>query len=537
MPENQPATSMSGNGSSVKGRRSVRPLTHKPHRLALGGGALAVLGILAIALVHHFWPFTQDQIATALQDTFRGKVTFQTFHATYFPHPGCVADGVVFDRASRNPNTPAFATVQRLTIQAHYLDILLRPGVIALIRLDGLHLEVPSRGSIPEGAPPTQESSSTRIGKVVADGTILDVARGDGEPPLRFEIHSATLNSLTNDGQLSYKVAFHNPLPPGEIQSTGEFGPWNSADPGQTRVVGKYTFEHADLGVFPGIAGTMSSQDDFRGVLEHIEAHGTVDVPDFQVTSGGHPVPLHSRFQAVVNGTNGDVFLEKVDSTLLRTVIGTTGRIAGTQQRQGKTVSLAFTVNQGRIQDFLRLFVHGSAAPYNGITDLTARVTVPPDGKPFLQELQIDGDFGIAGGHFTQEDTQTKIASLSERARGQKPDDVPVGNTDDVISNLRGHVSLRNATATLTDFYFEVPGAKAKMHGTYGLIDRRLDFHGMLGTDVKVSQTTSGFKSAILKPFDGLFKGKHHPGVVPVKLVGTYSQPEAGLDMVGKLPK
>jgi hypothetical protein len=345
------------------------------------------------------------------------------------------------------------------------------------------------------------------------------------------------LSSLTDQGQLSYKVAFHNPLPPGEIQSAGEFGPWNSADPGQTRVAGKYSFEHADLGIFPGIGGTMSSEDDFRGVLEHIEAHGTVEVPDFEVTSGGHPVPLHSRFQAVVNATNGDVFLEKVESTLLRTAIVTTGSIAGTPQRQGKTVSLAFTVNRGRIQDFLRLFVHGPAAPYKGVTDLTARVTVPPDGRPFLRELQIDGDFGIAGGHFNQEDTQTKIASLSERARGQKPDDVPVGNTDDVISDLRGHVSLRNATATLTDFYFEVPGAKAKMHGTYGLVDQRLDFHGLLGTDVKVSQTTSGFKSVILKPFDGLFKGKHHSGVVPVKLVGTYSQPEAALDMVGTLQR
>ena len=91
-------------------------------------------------------------------------MTFQGFHATYFPHPGCVAEGVVFNRKSREPGLPPFATVQRLTIQAHYLDILLRPGVVALVRLEGLHLQVPPRGSIPEGerAKPKPDSVSAK---------------------------------------------------------------------------------------------------------------------------------------------------------------------------------------------------------------------------------------------------------------------------------------------------------------------------------------------------------------------------------------
>jgi hypothetical protein len=504
-----------------------------PRRLAIGGATLGALGLLAIVLVHHFWPFSQDQIATSLQDAFSGSVTFQAFHATYFPHPGCVAEGVVFHRKSREPGLPPFATVQRLTIQAHYLDILLRPGVVALVRLEGLHLQVPPRGSIPEGegAKPTP---NRRIGAVVADGAVLDILRADGGAPLRFEIHKAKLSALTHDGSLNYDVTFRNPLPLGEMHSTGNFGPWKSDVPGQTPLSGRYTFEQADLSVFPGISGMMSSEDDFSGVLGHIETHGTVEVPDFEVDRSGHTVPLHSTFQAVVNGTNGDVELEKVETKIGQTAVATTGRIAGKQGQSGKTVSLIFRVNQGRIQDLLRLFVSAPKAPLTGTTSLSAKVTVPPDGQPFFRELQLDGDFQIDGGKLTTPETQSEVAILSERARGEKDKDVPPENADDVISSLRGHASVRNGTATLTDVYFEVPGAKAKVNGTYGLLDQKMDFHGKLETDVKISQATTGFKSVLLKPFDPLFRGRKHPGVVPVKLVGPYSKPEAGLDIIPK---
>lgn len=523
MPEDH-TTSQAPTGDSTS-RARIR------HRLAIAGATIATIVVIGIMLLHHFWPFSQDKIATALQDTFSGTVTFRDFHATYFPHPGWVANGVVFNRKSRQPGLPPFATVQRLTIQAHYLDILLRPGVVAMVRLEGLHLQVPPRGSIPEGEG-AKPKSNRRIGAVIADGAVVDILRGDGEPPLRFEVRTAKISALRHDGSLNYKVAFHNPLPPGEIESTGKFGPWNADNPGQTPLEGKYTFQKADLGVFPGISGMLSAEDDFRGVLGRIETHGTVDVPDFEVDRSGHSVPLHSTFQAAVNGTNGDVELDKVETKILQTAIAAKGRIAGAPQHPGKTVSLAFRVDQGRIQDFLRLFVRGPSPPLTGATSFTAHVTVPPEGRPFLRELQLDGDFGIAGGRFTESETQEKVASLSDRARGQKPEEASTGSADDLISNLRGHVSLRNGTATLTDLYFEVPGAKAKMNGTYCLLDQRIDFHGKLATDVKVSETTSGFKSALLKPFDGLFKGRRHAAVVPVKLVGTYAKPEAGIDLL-----
>lgn len=57
----------------------------------LGIMALAAAGLMVtiflIALAYH-WPFSQARIQQSLEEMFAGTVTFQNFHATYFPRPG-----------------------------------------------------------------------------------------------------------------------------------------------------------------------------------------------------------------------------------------------------------------------------------------------------------------------------------------------------------------------------------------------------------------------------------------------------------------
>jgi hypothetical protein len=72
------------------------------------------------------------------------------------------------------------------------------------------------------------------------------------------------------------------------------------------------------------------------------------------------------------------------------------------------------------------------------------------------------------------------------------------------------------------------------MHGTYDLESRKVDLHGMLKSDAELSKMTSGVKSVLLKPFDALSKKKHAGAVVPVHLIGTYDDPQPGLDIVSK---
>ena len=78
---------------------------------------------------------------------------------------------------------------------------------------------------------------------------------------------------------MKFEAELTNAKPPGEIRSSGTFGPWDRAEPGGTPVSGKYTFRDADLSVFKGIAGKLSSDGNYKGALGHIDVAGTADVP------------------------------------------------------------------------------------------------------------------------------------------------------------------------------------------------------------------------------------------------------------------
>ena len=249
-----------------------------------------------------------------------------------------------------------------------------------------------------------------------------------------------------------------------------------------------------------------------------------------------HAVHLRSEFQAAVNGTNGDVQLDRVTTTFLKTTVLARGEIAQHAGQQGKVASIALSVRDGRIQDVLRLFVREANPPLHGVTSFRAHVTIPPGDAPFLHKVRLTGDFGIEDGQFAMAATQARVDTLSQKALGEKArNDSDTGVPGRVIFQLAGYVELRDATATFKNFRFAVPGASADMHGTYNLESRAVDLHGTLRTEEEFSDMTSGFKSVALRPFDVFFRRKHAGAVMPVHLMlGTYDAPEAGLDLPAK---
>jgi hypothetical protein len=503
------------------------------NKIILSVVAVLVVGLTVAGVVLAFhWPFTQARLTQSLQESFPATVAIQKFHPTFFPNPGCVAENLVFTRLGASPDTPPIATIQRFVVQARYPELFLRPGYIARIILTQFRIHVP-----PLGAPVQQTSwhetpSTTRVGQIIADGSAVQIDRADSHDPLTFDIHTLKLSSVSRSAPLKYDVSLHNPLPPGEIHAKGQFGPWNSSDPGQTAVVGHYTFQNADLSVFEGIAGMLSSDDEFRGILQHIEANGSIDIPDFNVTRSKNAVHLTTKFQAVINGTNGDVELQRVTSAFLNTRVAASGKIAGRPEQSGKTTVVDLSVADGRVQDVLRLFVREPNSPLNGATTFRIHAVVPPGDRSFIQKVRLIADFGVAGAKFSQSSTQQSVDTLSETARGAKAEQqAEAQNPERVISNLAGHVELRDATATFTDLSFNVPGAASRMHGTFNLENQQVDLHGTLKTDVEISKMTDGYKSVLLKPFDSIFKRKHAGAEIPVRLVGTYQDPHAGLDL------
>jgi hypothetical protein len=100
-----------------------------------------------------------------------------------------------------------------------------------------------------------------------------------------------------------------------------------------------------------------------------------------------------------------------------------------------------------------------------------------------------------------------------------------------VLSDLKGHVLLRNGVATFSNLSFSVPGALGQMQGTYNLISEKIDLHGTLKTEAEVSKTTHGIKALMLKVLDPFFKNKPNGYLAPVKITGTYDHPSFGLDL------
>ncbi|MGC2327337.1 MAG: hypothetical protein WA604_11545, partial [Candidatus Sulfotelmatobacter sp.] len=332
-----------------------------PRWIKIGGLlALVLIGAAAVLMVSR-WPFTHDTIVTALEKKFSSTVEIKTFHGTYFT-PGFVAEGVTVRRNS-DPDAPPIATIEKLTIQGAYWEffsaLIRTPSRVRQVRIEGLHIfaspgtECIGNAAQPAGGP---KQSALIIDQIIADGAVVEFASSEpGTEPLKFEIHELTLNSVADDRPLSFHVALLNPKPPGEIRADGHFGPLQVQDLGQTALSADYTFQDVNLGVFPGIAGTLASTGKFNGVLERIEIEGSTDTPDFQVTRSHHAVPLKTQFQGIVNGLNGDVTLQSVKVQLERTSVESHLEVAKKTASDGKTISLDATEQQGRIQDWLRL--------------------------------------------------------------------------------------------------------------------------------------------------------------------------------------
>jgi hypothetical protein len=496
-------------------------------------GLTALVVLVSIVLLISRWPFSQARVVKELEEESFSKVSVGAFHGTYFPRPGCVLEQVVFQH---NPKagTPPLLTVERIRIEGSF------PGLfrqhVGRVVAEGMHIQVPAKGTGEHFETP--QRPEVQIDDLVADGAILEVASSDPEKgPLKFSFHEFTLSHAGGNGPASFRAKLSNPEPPGEISTTGQFGPWNADNVGKTPVSGEYSFEHADLGVFHGINGLLSSAGKFDGELDHIEADGTTDVPLFAVTISSHQVDLRTQFHAVVNGENGDTFLKQVAATFGKTTVWTAGSVAGESGQSGKTATLDLAAKDGRIQDMLLLFAQSPHAPMSGMVSLKAKVSLPPGKRRFLEKVELQGDFGIDSGSFTKSDTQQGVNSLSQGARGEdqgksNKDKKDESDPETVLSDLKGHVELKNGTARFSNLSFSVPGALAQMRGTYNLLNEKIDLRGTLKTEAEVSKTTHGVRAVMLKVLDPFFKNKHREGyTAPVKITGTYEHPAFGLDL------
>jgi AsmA-like protein len=515
-------------------------------RKALGYVALAVF-ILTIgaAIAGYFYlktlePRLKNRAVEALSDRFDADVELKTLRFSLFPQPSVEGDELTIRHKQWNDPHPLIR-IRHFLAAPDLATIFDRRNLVRLVRLQGLEIHIPPRGrsTMAHGMEANQEVASGEPGhdttrlrflieKIVADGALLEIEpKAPGKDPLQFDIKELTMHSVGPNQAMAFDAKLTNPKPPGIIDTTGRFGPWQRDDPRSTPVSGDYRFEHANLGVFHGIRGILSSTGKYGGVLQHIAVDGETDTPDFALKTGGDPIHLRTKFHSVVDGTNGDTILDPVDATFLRSEFVCRGGVVHLPGRKGKTVSLDAVAQHGRIEDILKL-VMGGKPILTGSVDFQSKIEIPPGPQEVLDKLGLDGQFGLHSANFTSSQIQSRIETLSDRAQGISKKEAEQGqeSPETVVSNLRGRFKLDNGLASFSRLSFQVPGALISLNGSYDLRSEKIDMQGIFRMQATLSETQSGIKHWLLKPFDPLFKKNGAGFQVPLVIQGTKDHPE-----------
>ena len=497
-------------------------------------GLVVALGVTFTAAVPLSSEALRQRIIKTLSEALDSDVELGTLHLRVFP--GLRADGADLRIRRRGMGAyPPLIAIKSFHVDASIIGVWRKH--VDHVQVDGLDINIP-----PSQARDKQtrlevgnQKLDVKTGGVVIDRMDTNDARliilpfEQNREPKVWAIHHLHMRDLGATQPWPFNATLTNGVPPGEIDVDGTFGPWRRDEPGDTPLEGAFYFAKADLSVFKGIGGTLSSQGNFGGTLAQLDATGETDTPDFTIAVGGHPFPLHVKYQALIDGTNGNTRLNAIDAWFLGSYLHATGAVLGAPKgRRGRTVTLDVAMEKSRIEDILKMVVKAATPPMAGALMLNTTFLLPPGEGDVVERLRLDGRFSIAKATFASFDVQSKIDELSKRGRGKTAEPARAR----VVSDFMGRFVLADGRVTLPEVSFAVPGATVELAGTYALKPETLDFKGQLLLDSKISQMTTGVNSVLLKAIDPLFKKKSGPGsAIPIKVGGSPSAPDFGLDV------
>ncbi len=485
-------------------------------------------------------PILQKHVIETLSTRFKSKVELDEFHVSIFPDFQVSGAGLrIFGETDQPANQPAARPVIAVGEFRFHIGIwhlFYSPVHVNTVYLKGLQLNVPAKERRAE-----MKNVAPQGGKIsiVVDNLVSDTAElvinteKPGKPPRVFAIQRLKMTRVGPNEPMHFETDLINPKPVGNIHSSGSFGPWQADSPRDTPIEGAYSFSNADLSTIKGIGGILSSTGKYVGTLDHIAVDGSTDTPDFRIAISGRPVPLHTDFHAIVDGTSGDTYLQPVKAKLLDSWLVATGSVVRTMQPQGHQVKLEVVIDQGRIEDLLKLALRRDPPVMTGTMGLKTNFDLPP-GEPDLSDrLQLAGTFQVAAAQFTNPEIQDKVDALSLRSQG-KPKLAQGNPSENVDSEVSGTFHVLQGLVSFSQLQFQVPGARLNLAGTYNMDGSQFDFRGKVRLDAKVSQLVSGWKSVLLKPVNPFFHKNGAGTEVPVKVTGTKSEFHFGTDFHDK---
>jgi hypothetical protein len=389
----------------------------------------------------------------------------------------------------------------------------------------GLHIVLPPPGSpaarqeFPTGSTRDFRGPETPIARLEIHASTLDIVRDNGSR-FTFPIHHLHIEDLSRDKQVTYAVDMDTPIPYGAIHASGNFGPLNVKTLGDTRVSGRFTYDHIRLHDAGNLHGVLASSGTFEGPLSAIHAAADAQAPDFAVDNG-QPTPLAGRIDCTVSGLTGDVQYHTLAVTAGKSTVQASGSTAGPG---GKSTKLDIAVNQGRAEDILHPFLH-RPSPIKGPVRLHAHAYLAPSREgAFLHRLHVDGAFDVSKEVVTDRQTERSLSAFSVRAQGGKAPDASKDISAPLptqLSSLTGPVTIRDAVVTTHGLTFKVAGAQALLSGTFNLHNSAAHLVGNVTTKADIAHDATGWKSILLKPLAPFFRKKKAGAVIPIAVTGT----------------
>ncbi len=526
-----------------QGRATQGPRKHKVWRWVLLTALIALVVLLVVGevMLKRAEPILKGRVIETLSTHFNSHVDLDDLQVSIVKGLAVTGKGLRIyapdDVVAAGAKNPIFV-VQEFEFHTPLLGLFLKPTHVGSVHVQGLVINIPPKSMRQQNAAKSQHQGKI---KIVVDELVCDDSRlviGTDKPnkdPKIFELSHIVMHNVGSNEPWRYDASLVNAIPKGDIHAVGTFGPWNNETPGESTVTGKYTFDHADLNTIKGIGGMLHSVGDFDGRLDRIEVHGIADVPNFSLDTANHPIPLHTQFSAIVDGTTGDTYLQPVEANLGGSKFSCRGAVVNIKGK-GHTIDLDVDVPAGRIQDFLQLAVKTQPVVMTGVLAMKTKLHIRAGKESVTQKLGLNGGFTLKQMHFTNPEVQDKVDMLSLRAQGDPKEAKP--GAEDVNSQMTGKFQMGDGKLDLQDLIYTMPGATVTLDGVYTLDGKTFDFKGKVRTDAKLSQMVSSWwKSWGLKAVDPFFHKNGAGAEIPVKITGTNTAPKFGLDLHDKNKK
>jgi hypothetical protein len=225
---------------------------------------VALLGIGLAVSGTHLTPILRNRAIEMLRSRFDSEAEIGDLQVSVLHGISVTGKRLVLRHHGRTDVRPLIE-VREFSGEMGWFSLVGKPWHIRRVELKGLTIHIPPKEKRESEAKKKPRDIPVMVDELISDDGELDLIPNDPEKPThQFLIHHLSMHSVGLGHSAPFKANLTNAVPPGEITTEGHFGPWQIEDPGQTPLSATYAFKEADLGVFHGIAGILSSEGKFR---------------------------------------------------------------------------------------------------------------------------------------------------------------------------------------------------------------------------------------------------------------------------------